>query len=305
MSRFQRILCSVDLSENSLSTIDLATSIAKQHNATLVFIYVAPKRLPEEAMLSSDYVRSTVAADKQMFFELRPSDDSLAFQHLFVDGNPGPEIVRAAKECDLVVMSTHGHSGIVRFLMGSVAQYVMRHAPCPVVVYKNAPKRPEKTESERQPRHFVTDVMHHVSPIRSYQEMKPVIAELDQAKQTAAPVVDDNGCCIGILTNSDIERYCGLQKRYEDRDETVIDEIFETDEFGQRRAGNWDFDQVHRHMTSPVVTIATHEACQKAQLLFEHNSDIHHLVVVDDQEHPIGILTTEDLKNCPNLPSDN
>lgn len=302
MNRFQRILCPVDLSENSLTTIELATTIAKQHDATLVFIYVAPQWLPEEAMLSSDYVRSTVAADRQVFFDLRPADDSVTFQHLFVDGNPGPEIVRAAKECDIVIMSTHGHSGIIRFLMGSVAQYVMRHASCPIVTLKSTPiANPKEDKRERHPKHFVTDVMHHVSPIRSFQPMEKVIAELDQAKQTGAPVIDDMGCCIGILTKSDIDHYRNLQKRYEERDETVIDEIFETDEFGQRRAGNCDFDQVHRHMTSPAVTIANHEACQKAQLLFDHNSDIHHLVVIDELEHPIGILTTEDLKDCESL----
>lgn len=299
MTRKQRILCPVDLSDNSLSTIDLATSVAKQDNATLVFMYVAPQWLPEEAMLSSDYIRSTVAADKQQFMDLRPTDDSIPYEHLFVDGNPGPEIVKASRDCDMVVMSTHGHSGIMRFLMGSVAQYVMRNATCPVVTYKgtNMAAEPEK-ERERQPKHFITDVMRHVRPIRGYQPMERVIGELDQAKQTGAPVVDEMGCCIGILTKSDIDKYLDLQQRYEARDETVIDEIFETDEFGQRRTGNCDFDQVHRHMTSPAVTIPNHETCQKAQLLFEHNSDIHHLVVIDEVEHPIGILTTGDLKEC-------
>lgn len=304
MTRYSRILCPVDLSENSLSTIELATSLAKQDQSTLVFIYVAPQWLPEEAMLSSDYIRSSVAADKQVFHELRPSDDSVAYEHRFVDGNPGPEIVRASKECDLVVMSTHGYSGIMRFLMGSVAQYVLRNATCPVVTFKGAQKPESKEVRERSPKHFITELMHHVSPIRGYHPMEKVIAELDQAKQTGAPVIDDLGCCIGILTKSDIARYGDLQKRLEERDETVVDEIFETDEFGQRRAGNCDFDQVHRHMTSPAVTIANHETCQKAQLLFDHNSDIHHLVVIDEMDHPIGILTTHDLKECEDVSSE-
>lgn len=301
MTSYQRVLCPVDLSDNSLTTIHLATSLAKRDDATLVFIYVAPQWLPEEAMLSSDYIRSTVAADKQVFLDLRPTDDSVKYEHLFVDGNPGPEIVRASKECDAVIMSTHGHSGIMRFLMGSVAQYVMRHATCPVITFKGAQETKTKEVRERKAQHFVTDVMYHVSPIRSFQPMEKVIGELDQARQTAAPVVDDMGCCIGILTKSDIDNYRELQKRYEERDETVIDEIFETDEFGQRRAGNCNFDQVHRHMTSPAVTITNIQTCQKAQLLFDHNSDIHHLVVVDESDHPIGILTTGNLKECKSV----
>lgn len=51
-------------------------------------------------------------------------------------GSPGLEIVKAAKEwqADLIVIGSHGRRGITRALVGSVAEAVMRHAPCPVVV---------------------------------------------------------------------------------------------------------------------------------------------------------------------------
>ena len=101
----------------------------------------------------------------------------------------------------------------------------------------------------------VKHIMHQLRPVRCFDKIKQVLAELEKVGQTAAPVVDDLGCCIGILTKTDIARFHSLLKRFEARDPSVIDEMFETNEFGQRRSINLDFDQVKRHMTSPVVTI--------------------------------------------------
>jgi len=299
MTEFKNILCPVDLSENSLAAIDLATSLAKQSGAKLDFIYVAPQWLPEEAMFGSEYIRETVAEEKSEFLQIRPSDSEVEFDHLFVNGNPGPEIVRAAASHDLVVICTHGRSGLFRLLMGSVAHYVLRHAVCPVISYRASSKKhaaPAQNQ-EREPKHFVSELMHHVTPIHGYEKMDVVIAELEKAKQTAAPVVDEMGNCLGILTVSDINKYRDLQQRYEKRDASVVDEIFEVDEFGQRRAGASTFDQVHRHMTSPVVTITNSQSCRKAQELFDSNKDIHHLVVVDETQRPIGIVVSGDLLN--------
>ena len=303
MLPIKRILCPVDLSDNSLAVVEVATMLSRQSGAKLVFLYVAPQWLPEEAMYSSDYIRATVAEDKATFQKIRPTDSSVSYEHVFVHGNPSLEIVRTAKTCDLIVMSTHGKSGIIRLLMGSVAQYVMRHASCPVISFKDAKKKSKsaaknesaEVERHRLPQHFVTDVMHHVSPINTFDKMKEVIIELDRAQQTGAPVVDNAGCCIGILTKSDIDNYRELQERFDSRDESVINEMFETDEFGQRRASCSDFELVQRHMATPVVTISNSESCQKARELFDHNKDIHHLIVVDEAQRPLGIIQTHDL----------
>ena len=57
-------------------------------------------------------------------------------------GDPSNEIVRIAKDggYDLIVMSTHGRTGLSRLLMGSVAERVIRHAPCPVFVIRGDSK---------------------------------------------------------------------------------------------------------------------------------------------------------------------
>jgi nucleotide-binding universal stress UspA family protein len=53
-------------------------------------------------------------------------------------GDPAGEIVRIADEeaAEMIVMGTHGRSGMVRMLMGSVAEAIVRRAPCPVLVYR-------------------------------------------------------------------------------------------------------------------------------------------------------------------------
>ncbi len=53
-----------------------------------------------------------------------------------LEGDPVERIVEAAREGDLVVMSTHGRTGVGRFLIGSVAERVVRHAPVPVLVVR-------------------------------------------------------------------------------------------------------------------------------------------------------------------------
>ena len=57
------------------------------------------------------------------------------------EGNPAEEIVRLAGErgCDLIVMGTHGRRRLGRLLMGSVAEQVLRRAPCPVLTVKGEP----------------------------------------------------------------------------------------------------------------------------------------------------------------------
>lgn len=68
----------------------------------------------------------------------------IAWQPLLEDGDPASRIVDMAvdNQVDLIVMSTHGYSGVTRWVLGSVAEKVLRHAPCPVMIIRsNAPIR--------------------------------------------------------------------------------------------------------------------------------------------------------------------
>jgi quercetin dioxygenase-like cupin family protein len=68
----------------------------------------------------------------------QPSDPQLHVEHHLAEGDPGQEILHLARalRCDLIVMGTHGRTGLGRFLTGSVAEEVLRKAACPVLVVK-------------------------------------------------------------------------------------------------------------------------------------------------------------------------
>jgi len=197
-------------------------------------------------------------------------------------------------------MSTHGYSGVMRLMMGSVAQYTSRHADCQVVLVRNPKikKNQPMLTAKHEPKHQrqVTESMHQVGAIQGDDRMDDVIQMLEETRESAAPVVNTFGKCIGILTMTDIEKYRDVRARYDAGDESVVGEVFETNAYGQRRTANEeDFLQVHRHMTAPVITIPNNESCRKARELFEIHTEIHHLVVVDETNKPVGILENRDV----------
>jgi len=75
---------------------------------------------------------------QQSLAKLRSPDPNVSVKRYLKEGDPATEIVRLAKETksDLIVMGTHGRTGFGRILMGSVAEQVVRKAPCPVVTVK-------------------------------------------------------------------------------------------------------------------------------------------------------------------------
>ncbi len=301
MSNFNRILCPVDLSENSLAAIDLATSIAQKHKSKLCFFYAAPQWLPEEAMLGLDYTKSVVEEREKRLRRLRPTANDVQFEHQMVFGNAAPEIVRASATAGMIVMSTHGYSGLIRFVIGGTAQYVLRNSKCPVILFKPivVAKGEPVAEHEEDDRSFITTTMHHVASIHEHDSMIAVVNELQSAGETAAPVVDGAGQCIGILTTTDIEKYQSLKQRYEAYDQSVVEEMFEVDKYGQRRSSKFDFDQVKRHMTKDAISIGVNESVHAAAELIEENATIHHLVVLDGMNRAVGIVDLVSLHKGP------
>jgi hypothetical protein len=77
-----------------------------------------------------------------------PTVSAVRFEHWFLNGPSSGEIVALAKaeNVDLIVMSSHGRSGLSRILLGSTAEAVMRLAPCPVLVVK----QPVSSENAKQ-----------------------------------------------------------------------------------------------------------------------------------------------------------
>lgn len=134
------ILHPTDFSERANYAYKLACSLARDHGARVVVLHVATP--------------PPVVAYGEMVTEMHPDDYSerlreevdkyvknskdLQVEVRLAEGDPARETVRAAKEvgCDVIVMGSQGRSGLERFLLGSVAEQVMRKAPCPVLTVK-------------------------------------------------------------------------------------------------------------------------------------------------------------------------
>jgi nucleotide-binding universal stress UspA family protein len=132
-----KILYATDFSSYSNQAYFHAVGLAKLHKAKLVISYVYD---PDHADLPPPCDPNLPPEDfwKSQLEQIRPLDDSIPVEHLFLIGDPGTELVNLTRNqrFSLVVMGTHGRSGLDRLLMGSVAERVLREAPCSVLIIK-------------------------------------------------------------------------------------------------------------------------------------------------------------------------
>jgi universal stress protein A len=137
---FRRILCPVDFDENSMAAVDLACVIAAQNGAQLYLMHVDPFPIgATEIMLPSEPIPAWEEGSKLKLEKIAEEriPEAIASETVTRSGVPAEQIVRAVVELniDLVVMATHGRerSAIGHFLLGSVAERVVRESPCPVL----------------------------------------------------------------------------------------------------------------------------------------------------------------------------
>jgi nucleotide-binding universal stress UspA family protein len=149
MLALKSILYPTDFSERSECAFRLACSLARDHQARLIVLHVIPppQTVAYEAMpMLPDYPPGYREELTKKLHNLKPPAE-VSVDYRLVEGFAASEIVQLATQldCDLIVMGTHGRSGIGRLLLGSVAEYVLRRAPCPVLTLK-APM-PEHSET--------------------------------------------------------------------------------------------------------------------------------------------------------------
>jgi nucleotide-binding universal stress UspA family protein len=140
MLAIRAILYPTDFSERAEYAFQLACALARDYGARLLIAHVKTPpevvfgemgALPPEPVVLEETLKARLA-------EIRPADKNISHEHFFLVGQPAEEIVRLAndKHADIIVMGTHGRRGFGRFLMGSVAEQVVRKAACPVVTIK-------------------------------------------------------------------------------------------------------------------------------------------------------------------------
>ena len=127
MLRTRTILFPTDFSSHSNQAYLHAVALAETHRASLTIAYVAAPGSDGDP----DYWRGQLE-------QIRPANPAVAVSHTFLEGDPAGEIVNYARDAgiDLIVMGTHGRTGIERMVLGSVAEKVLRDAPCSVLVVK-------------------------------------------------------------------------------------------------------------------------------------------------------------------------
>ena len=135
MNSFTKILCPIDLSENSKAAIALASSLAKLAAAKLIFVHVGPPPLPREVSFAAGELEALMARHQEQLSEINATESGIDVHHVILQGDAAEEVLKYAEEemCDLIVLSTHGRSGITRLLMGSVAESIVRHSKIPVL----------------------------------------------------------------------------------------------------------------------------------------------------------------------------
>jgi nucleotide-binding universal stress UspA family protein len=139
MLRIRTILHPTDFSPSAAYAWSVACSLARDYGAGLVLVHVQPVSTVgygEFGMLPpEDVVRDNL---EEQLEAIQPADSSLTVKRCILEGDAVRLILDCAEEnkCDLIVMGTHGRRGIGRLLMGSVAEAVVRKAPCPVLTLK-------------------------------------------------------------------------------------------------------------------------------------------------------------------------
>jgi nucleotide-binding universal stress UspA family protein len=141
------ILHPTDFSKNSRVALDWALTWAQQFGARLIVLHVVPEfaavyqLAPEEVERLSTHMQQIAEAEVRRLWQERGG--AVDYELVVTIGAPAQEIVRVATErqVDLVVIGTHGRTGLAHALLGSVADQVVRLAPCPVLTVRSSPEQ--------------------------------------------------------------------------------------------------------------------------------------------------------------------
>jgi nucleotide-binding universal stress UspA family protein len=150
MLRFQSILVPIDFSEPSREARAHAEALAAETGARLIFLHVVePSQVVEQSLFfgQTGFTIPSTEEDLSRRINLlerlhayRIPDSEFPVEYRLREGETTEEILRVADEtgCDLIVLGTHGRTGMDRLWRGSVAESVLRRAHCPVLIVKES-----------------------------------------------------------------------------------------------------------------------------------------------------------------------
>jgi nucleotide-binding universal stress UspA family protein len=149
MINVKKLLYPTDFSSYSNQAYFHAITLAESQKASLTILFVLSpfQEHPDPSTLG----HADLAYWRNQLEQIRPTNPAIPVNHVLLEGDPAMEIVNYSRDAgiDLIVMGTHGRTGLERLLMGSVAERVIREALCSILVVK-LPKgvhAAEKTEA--------------------------------------------------------------------------------------------------------------------------------------------------------------
>lgn len=140
--KIQRILVPMDFSDCSRKALQYALPFAKAFDATITLLHVVEPFVPVPEMTGIDLTvidGQLREGGQRRLSELRQEvGQNAVVETLLRVGRAESEILRAAKELDsdLILLSTHGRTGLAHVFMGSTAEHIVRRATCPVLVVR-------------------------------------------------------------------------------------------------------------------------------------------------------------------------
>jgi universal stress protein A len=256
---YRRILCPIDFDDNSMFAIDTAASIAREHDGVIIVLHVVPMIIPPTAMpIYVDLYKGQEETARNRLHEIaRKRLAGLKYELMTHVGEPAPAILHAQRRAaaDLIIMATHGRRGFSRFFLGSVAELVIREAPCPVLAVKATPAK-KNTVGAWMTRNPVT--------ASAEDKLDSVQQKMHEGGFRCVPILKQ-GALIGIITDRDIRQHYGFLEHTE----------------------------AAKAMTEGLITVAPDTDINEAARILRERK-IGALPVVDDNTL-VGVVTTTDV----------
>ncbi|MBK6658894.1 MAG: universal stress protein [Proteobacteria bacterium] len=139
--KFNTVLLPTDFSTHADAGCAAGIAMAQRDGAKVIALHVLPLSdlvMGEYPITMVDQLQAELMGDAEQRMQRWKDQQAMAVETLVVWGNPALDICRIAEErkADLIVTSTHGRTGLAHLVMGSVAERVVRHAPCSVLVVR-------------------------------------------------------------------------------------------------------------------------------------------------------------------------
>ena len=256
---FRRILCPVDFDDNSMKALDTAADLARENNGT-VFV-LARGTDDHNGNRNAGLFRSLQGAGRGCP-DQAARDRAQAAERSQVRtpdsyGRAGGHHLKCRKEnkADLVVMATHGRRGFKRFLLGSIAEVVLRESTCPVLTVRCTPTQNDMVAT------WMTKNPVTATP---HENLASIAANMHAGGFRCVPILGD-GAPVGIVTDRDIRQHTGYL----------------------------DQTEAFKAMSEPLITVTPSTDIREAARLLRERK-IGALPVVEDGKL-VGVITTDDV----------